>query len=99
LCPGENLRSTDWAATALRRRSSPWRRRLGTAGGGRSACVIWSAGGGVCRLFFGELCLEAEVFWGAGEVAGGDARCSLRAVILSGDGPWHPAQVLLRALG
>jgi hypothetical protein len=32
-------------------------------------------------------------------VAGGDARCSFRAVILSGDGPWHPAQVLLRALG
>jgi hypothetical protein len=42
-----------------------------------------------CRVFFGERCPEAEVFWVVGVLAGGDARGVSRAVLVFGDGPWN----------
>jgi hypothetical protein len=42
-----------------------------------------------CRVFFDELCPEAEVFWVVDAFPEGDARGVSRAVFVLGDGPWH----------
>jgi hypothetical protein len=34
---------------------------------------------------------KAEVFWVVGALVGGDARCFLHVVVVSGSGSWHDA--------